>query len=631
MIASPGGFGQLRGSTFVLLVALLPAAGLQGQDAPTDGEARARALYARDDLQAAGAAYLALADTNTSDVEAARFASRAAWIYHQDGTFGPRDEALRTALRRDPALRLDEASHDAAFLQRLEEVRIEIEAERSLALQNLIARAGSAQNAGRWEESSRLYAELLELEPDNVPARLRHALTLINAGQPGAADATLGILRDSMETLDPEVQREVRFLGAMARIRNGTLDGVEPVIQRMPADRQRQLWLALADQHQRNQAWEDAIETFGRVLEMTPDDRQTAIYRARLLGQLDRWPEAESFLFNLSETLPDSAAVWNELGRVRQQLGDVPGALGAFRRAASTEPADETDRLARVSALVGAAGLLRTEDPAAAAEYVSLAAAASPSDPDVLAMQSRLATSRGEHDRGVELANAARSAAPDRVDLRNLVGNAYYQAGRMREAISAFEDLLEDHPNLAAVRENLELAREAGARSAGATPSVSQPPPTATPPTAPSSNTAQQPAGAQPAATAGPASPRTNPAQAAASQTSTERSTSSPSRDASRGVEDRRQPSPDASELPIGIVAVPHRWERTGRNVLRVESVEEVGKGARCGIQSGDLLIRLDGQPLDDSDAMERKLEGATSGIRFDIVRDGKPMALVCV
>ena len=39
----------------------------------------------------------------------------------------------------------------------------------------------------------------------------------------------------------------------------------------------------------------------------------------------------------------------------------------------------------------------------------------------------------------------------------------------MSEAISSFEALLSDYPSLTAVRENLELAREAERRGAGAT------------------------------------------------------------------------------------------------------------------------------------------------------------------
>lgn len=583
-----------RFPAMLLLSAGLVAGQLDGQI--SDAEARARALYAQDELAAAAEAYLELAANTPADVAAAQFAARAAWIHHQENALGERDEALRAALRRDPSIRLDETAHDATFLQKLEEVRIEIEAERSLTLQNLVGRAGAAQSAGRWAESAQLYGELLEIEPANVPARLRHALTLINAGSPGAADATLEMLRQSIETLDPEVQREVRFLGAMARIRSGRLDGVEPVIQRMPADRQRQLWLALADQHQRSESWEAAIETFGRVLEMTPDDRQTAIYRARLLGQLGRWSEAESSLINLSETLPRSAAVWNELGRVRLRLSDRPGALAAFRRAADLSEGDETDQIARAAALVATADALRSDDPDAAKQALDRATAIAPNDPDVLAMQSRLATDRGAHEQAIGFAQRALQAAPGRVDLRNLSGNAYYQAGRMDEAIQVFESLLADEPGLDAARENLELARRAN-QGPRETPSQ------------PARSDAPRQAEVAPTLVVNP-SPREPASEPSATSTA---------------------PSPDTSNLPIGLEVVVHRWERAGRNVLRVQSVDPSSKANRCGIQQGDLLIRLESQLLDAPDELLKMLGGQTSGLRFDIVREGEPRTLVCV
>ncbi len=554
-------------------------------------EAQAQKLYDSDDLAGAAALYLELANQTLSVSDRGRFALFAAWILHQTSDLEGRDHAIRLALLSDPALSPSDSAFSAVFLQRVQQVRSDLERDHAQRAYDLTLAAQEALTGKRTSEAIRLYQELLELQPDNLAVRLQLAVTQLNDNLPLDSLRALDPLVRSLETLEPETQQRVVGLHSLARIRSGDLADIESSIRRFTGPSQKQLWLELAAAYQREERWDEAARSYGFVLEIDPADRQTAIYRSQLLGRLGQWRDAEAFLINTSETLPDSAAVWNELGLVRQRLGDTPGAIAAFQRAGNAVDDDPVDRSAREQALASLANELRTSSGAGAREAIDQALTLNPDSINALVVSARLYADQQDHESARRELERAVRLAPERSDVVNSLGNSLYLAGRWQQAIDVFETLLARPSDLSAqgrdaVRENLANARkqlEQHQATSGAASSSAR--------AATSGDTTAVVVGSTPTKTPVPSS---------------------------------------AGELKLGLEMESFQWARTGRTVIRVRSVAGDSKGERCGILPGDLVIRIDGQGVTDPESVKRLLSARTSGVRVDLVREDQPLLLVC-
>ena len=583
-------------------------------EAATELEQVASTLYAEDDLSGAAAAYLELAKGSATRGQRGHFAILAAWIQHQDEKFSQRDQALTLAVEQDPDVRPEPSAFSADFLQRLQAIRINVEAERSTRAASLMDGARAAVAVNNPTEAARLYQELMALQPDRHAVRIQLAVLQLNDGDPRAAAQTLAPFKRDLAVLDPEIQQRTMSLMALARIRSGDLDGITNEIQRVTGSLQRQLWLELASSYERRERWDGAVAAYGSVLEIDPLDRRTAILRSQLLSRLGRHRDAESFLINLRETLPDSNAVWHELGIVRESMDDLLGAASAYRRAASLDPKDDVDQEGRLQALVAGARLQRKSDPVAARTAIGRALELHPERAEPLAMHGRLLSDQGRHTEAIAQVEAATALAPERIDLRNLLGNSHYLAEDYEQAIAVFEALLKEHPDLTAVRTNLELAQAASlnARVQPTSGSI-QRSRTRTTPSAP-----------------------TRVAQTSQQQTEPPRNTPPPRTEPQTNVSRPTSPTPgtapaSSSTLSLGLTLSPYRWAQTGRNVIRIDTVAGESKGERCGLEAGDLIIRVGGASTDTTGKVEQAMGGDTSGLRLDIVRADRPIALVCI
>ncbi len=600
-------------------------------DAVATLERQASALYAEDDLSGAATSYLELAERSTNETEGGRFAVIAAWIHHQDEDIPERDNALRIAVGKHPDIRPDPSAYSADFLQRLQAIRIEVETTRSNRAISLTTAAQAAVEANKPDQAIQLYQELMELQPERHAVRLQLAVIQLNAGKPSAAAATLAPFSADLALLDPDTQQRTMSLMALARIRSGSLDGISTEIRRVTGKLQRQLWLELASSYERQGLLESAVAAYGSVLEIEPADRQTAILHSRLLSRLGRQRDAESFLINLSETLPASSSVWHELGQVREAMNDNPGAAVAYRRAAELEPTDSVDHEGKVLALVASARLNRDSDPTAASAAIGTALDLYPQRVEPIAMHGRLLSDQDRHEEAIAQVKKAVSMAPDRIDLRNLLGNSHYLAGQYQTAVEVFERLLVDNPELNEVRANLELARSLIADQGL---------------TAEQGPRAKQ-GGAGPAANASAASLPAAPTRRAWStgggvSLGAGKLGAAGAADSAGARREERLPAAETNEAPgaksqgtrslaLGLELSPFRWSQTGRNVIRVERVELDSKASRCGLEAGDLMIRVGGASTASSASVERAMRGDTTGLRLDIVRADRPMALVCI
>ena len=65
-------------------------------------------------------------------------------------------------------------------------------------------------------------------------------------------------------------------------------------------------------------------------------------------------------------------------------------------------------------------------------------------------------------------------------------------------------------------------------------------------------------------------------------------------------------------------------------NGILVSDVEASGPGAKAGLRSGDVVLKLNGQPVDSTGEFRNAIASAGAGatVKLDITRDGKPMTV---
>lgn len=95
---------------------------------------------------------------------------------------------------------------------------------------------------------------------------------------------------------------------------------------------------------------------------------------------------------------------------------------------------------------------------------------------------------------------------------------------------------------------------------------------------------------------------------------------------AGRPVPPRQQAVPTQAS---GIRLEDARAPSLQRPAARVVALDEAARTA--GIQQGDLLLRIGGQPVIDARDARRKIEAASGEIRIDLIRAGQPMSVTVV
>lgn len=259
---------------------------------------------------------------------------------------------------------------DRAVAERLYGALLAVDSSNAVALQRLgLLRAWK----GRYEESLALLDRLVQLEPENLDARVDRARVLAWSGH---TDAALTAVNEVLER-DPTAVSALR------------------------ARAQFESWTG---------SYQQALSTYDRILQITPEDVTARYDRARVLAWSSRFgaaqavydsllavdPHNRSALLGLAQVLtwsnaPDSAAsvyrhllnlnqrdgdALRGLARVTAMVGDLAEGEGIWREAVADAPGD-------AAAQVGLAQTLRWEGRnAAALEVLRATLAADPTNPE---------------------------------------------------------------------------------------------------------------------------------------------------------------------------------------------------------------------------------------------------------
>ena len=84
---------------------------------------------------------------------------------------------------------------------------------------------------------------------------------------------------------------------------------------------------------------------FQMAIELNPFNAEAYVQQSQLLAVENKLQEAEDFLTESLETLPDAAALYAERGRIRNLRGDKKGAFDDVKKSIELNPQGEMAQL----------------------------------------------------------------------------------------------------------------------------------------------------------------------------------------------------------------------------------------------------------------------------------------------
>jgi Tfp pilus assembly protein PilF len=542
---------------------------------PSAGEARAEERYLAGDLVGAAALYRELAVAAAQPAERMRLLVAAAWLEHQLGHTGEAQELLRQGLAEVPDYPFQAQNYDQAFVDLFSQARQRAQHERRQRAGELIQRSLAEIAADDLPRARVTLQQALALSPEDPYALFNLALVEMRSARRDEAIGGFERLIALEATRPGSVPAEVRApaLASLGLLyyEKGFLDEsrryLEQATQLDPGGARAWNTLGLTLRRQGEAAL--AEQAFRRSLALAPTDPQPANNLGLLLIEGQRWGEAVGLLEEASRHRGEDPSVWLNLGLARRGNGDRAGAAVALERALALDAGNRLGLAARAASYLA---VVRYEagDHAGAAASAAQALAWNPADVEAWVYQGLAQQMQGNAGGARDSFQRALTLDPSRAEIHNNLGTALLVLGELEPAVAAFRQALTMRPGFTEAQGNLD---EALARQAAA-----------------------QPLGARSA----------------------------------EGREREERPR-RRTPKPLGVRFSDDDFAYLGIKGAMVESVQGDGPAARAGLRKGDLVLGVDGKPIEGPQQLFNyiyRLDTGRDYVELDVVREGTPRRL---
>ncbi|KAK3126719.1 hypothetical protein QOZ80_7AG0561320 [Eleusine coracana subsp. coracana] len=175
--------------------------------------------------------------------------------------------------------------------------------------------------------------------------------------------------------------------------------------------------------------FKSALEGFEATLSKSPNDPTALEGAAVSLVELGEYEKASTYLENLVKVIPDKAEAYRLLGEVKFELKDYDGSSSSYKNALSSSDNIDFDVLRGLTN-----SLLAAKKPDQAVDVIL-------SCRRKLNENSQIQRADPANDSG---AQKPQDIDPIQVDL--LLGKAYSDWGRISDAVSVYDELINEHP-----------------------------------------------------------------------------------------------------------------------------------------------------------------------------------------
>ncbi len=186
-----------------------------------------------------------------------------------------------------------------------------------------------------FEAAENAYRKAVDLEPEN--AKYRSGLSLLYSIQGRGAESA-GILKDALD-ISPE-DEYLRYKLAKQLEKNGEINEAVEQYQKLLALNSNYVkgWLGLASIQMDQKKYAEAVASYEKVIEISPEDDYTRYLLGKTYYSLGNYTEAVSYYNKALETIKDNSWIWYHLGKAQQKLGNSKSADIAFNKSISINP-----------------------------------------------------------------------------------------------------------------------------------------------------------------------------------------------------------------------------------------------------------------------------------------------------
>lgn len=316
---------------------------------------------------------------------------------------------------------------------------LEIVKARPQFLEAHIMLADIAFKRGDLLETVQQAEAALEVDPENLRARMLRGSALLKQGNYEQAGAVLGgLARQVPESV--EVQLQLAYLSLNRRNYAEAEAAFNKILEKHPTE-----WRAVAGLVDVDLAQNRPEKAYGRLeAELTRSHGAPAVRYLMATTALrnGKYNDAIANFRALAERTPNSIDAQIQMASVFQLKGDVHNAIVTLQKAAAIQPQDP-----RPSAMLPF--LLEMENRAQEAkQLVRRTLAQRPDDPDALNNLAYLLAQTGDSlDEAVTLARKAVSKAPNNPAFLDTLGYVYLKRDQDDDALAIFSNLIRKYPD----------------------------------------------------------------------------------------------------------------------------------------------------------------------------------------
>ncbi len=301
-----------------------------------------------------------------------------------------------------------------------------------------LALAELSQYQGDYPSALHYSAEILDINPGFAPARLLHAVSLLNTGRQDEGRHELAVLER-----DFPGQREVQLQLATLALRDKKYKEAEDLFRKLaqavPGDVRPTTGLVTALVAEKQ--FDQAIALLERDLEKSPGDTQIRKLLASAALQAGKYDMALTHYQQLLRTGP-SEQIFLALGSAYRMKGDFPTALSYFQKAGALAPKDRAPIVltAEVFQSVGR----KTEALATYRRVLQMNTEDAVANNAVAYL---ITETGGNLDEALKLAKKAQQLNPKQPNISDTLGWIYFKRHLNDSAAQIFRALTKDYPD----------------------------------------------------------------------------------------------------------------------------------------------------------------------------------------